>query len=479
MKKQTLLFFLAKLVTAIISFALVSIRSFDFSALELSDYYVVMKVLSVLYAVFFTWIPESCIRFFGECPDKKSFFSTILFSLLFACGPAITGILICGFIPGCEAVFSYFPYLILLILSQALNDSVSSVFRVSNKPLAYAIGLIVSSLLNLGVFFAIPVSFGIGSIFIAVSVSYLFGFVYGLIVLRCHKDFSVSSFDKNLLKRSLRYSLPLILVWCSIWIFTSSDTFIISTLCPKEQISYYNTAEGIASQSLGSISTAFSFAVLPLMISDYNKGDHEAQERNLSAALSTLMKYMIPATVGLMSISFFLYGSLLNKDYNPGYQGSFLICLFSAGQLFDCVYQTYAKVWNLEEKTKTSAVVSIVSALANFTISFLCVYLFKSYLWAAVITFLTLLIRTAVTVCFLRKRWKLPLDWPILIKSAIASVVMGVCVCSFLYFVGSSIGLLFAGVGLGIVAYFATMFALRGMKEETKALKGIVHRNRD
>ena len=473
MKRQSALFFFSKLLTAIISFFLVVLRSREFSAEELSDYYIVVKSINIIIALFVTWIPESCARFYQEIQDKKSFYSTYAFLLFFSSLLALGAIVVFAFIPGFTSISLFFPYVAMLIVTQALNDAISAPFRMAGKPGLYALSLVLSSVLNLVVFLLIPAAFGMGSIFIGMGVAYVLTAIIGFFVLRIYRYLSFRSFDKKLFCQSLRYALPLVVVWCSIWLFTSSDTFIISQFCPKEQISYYNLAEGVVTQSIGTITTAFSFAVFPAMIDQWGSSKKDELGKTVGAFLTFLLKYLIPAVFGLMCISFFVYGPILDDSYNPNYEGSILICIFALAQFFDVVFQTYAKIWNLEKRTITSAVVSMSSAVFNFFFSLLAVWLAKSYLWAAGITLLVIFLRMVVTRIMFGKRLRIVIDWKMVFCSVLSSGVMALCILPFLYYLGPHIWAIAVAVLLGVSVFSVSMMVLGQMRKEVSLLERI------
>lgn len=477
MKKQSVLFFFAKLLTGIFSFLLVSFRSRYFSPETLSDYYLLTKLLGVIYAICITWIPECCVRYFEETEDKKKFFSTYIISLAFSLLFALALVALCGFFKGNGAVFEFFPYVLLLLLTQSANDLISSSFRVSGKSKMFSLCLVFSSLVNFLVFLLIPASFGIGSIFIASAAAYLLSSVVGFFVLKMYRNFSFRSFDWHLFKRSVFYSFPLIFVWLSIWIFTGSDTFVISYLCGKEQVSFYNTADSISSQIIGAVITAFGFAVFPAMISSWNAGAKEKTEAVVSECVNVLFKYLIPASLGLMSVSFFIYGPLISASYNPNYEGSILICVLCIGQLFNGFYEILVKFWNLEEKNYKTAIISIISAVLNLVITFVVVYFTRQYVWAAVVTSATLFIRMIAVSVILRRRWRIRIRWKTVMMTSIASILMSGAVCCFLYFVGSNIWLILASVCIGVVIYFTFMALVGEMRSEKSFIKSLFNKN--
>ena len=172
-----------------------------------------------------------------------------------------------------------------------------------------------------------------------------------------------------------------------------------------------------------------------------------------------------------MSISFFLYGPLIDAAYNPNYEGSFLICIMSLGQLFNGFYETLVKFWNLEEKNYKTAVVSIVSAVFNLVVTFLSVYFTRQYIWAAAITCFTLFVRMIVVSLILRKKWAIKIKAKTIITTLTASILMVAVVCCFLYFVGSNVWLLVASVFLGVFVFLTFMFLAGEMEPEKEFLK--------
>mgnify|MGYP002524700402 FL=1 len=237
-------------------------------------------------------------------------------------------------------------------------------------------------------------------------------------------------------------------------------------------------AEGIVSQSVGTISSSFYFAIFPMMIAQWNPKDPRDLETTLGNALSLILKYLIPSVAGLATISFYIYGPIVDSAYNPNNEGSLLICLFLIGQLVDVIFQTYAKVWNLEKKTVTSAVVSIGSAFFNIAFTILAVLLSKSYLWAAGVTAITLLFRTIVTVFLFRRKFRIHIRFKTVALSALSSLIMAVILLLFLNYAPTNVWSILASVIFGVIIFLSLMLIFGEMNDELNQIRRFVVRRK-
>lgn len=472
--KNTLIYFVTKMIAGIAAIVAVSIRSLYIDPLQFSYYYMIIQFLGIINVIFISWLSESCARYYDITKDKKIFYSTYLTSLLFSIIISLIAVFSIGYFLNDGVVYEYFWYVFGIVILSAFHDVLVQIFRMSNKVVSFSLIMIFTAIANILVFVLLPKSMGISSLFLTSIIVYFVVVSFSFCYLKIFQYYSIKSFSTSLLSKSLKYSLPLILVWVSIWIYSSANTFVINYFVGKNQLSFYNMAYSVTHQSLGIITSSFSFAIFPALVSLWNNKDYVGLTRNLGNSVSIILKYMLPACFGICAISPFLFETIINGTYNPNNEGIYLICLFSVGILFDCVYQTSVKIWNLEEKTKKIAIVGVVSSLVNLGLCVLVVGLTRNYLYAAVVNAGTILVRMIIVTFIIRKKWKFMLRKKEIFLSLFFSIVMGAVVFFFLKITITNIVFLIIGTILGAVIYLLSMSLSGQMKEELKLVKNFL-----
>ena len=468
--KRTLLFLITKIIAGFASIIAISIRSMYINPTQYSDYYFIVQFIGIINIVLISWISESCARYYDSTSDKKVFYSTYLTSLFVGILLSIFTIFSIGYFIGDSIVYDYAWLVIGVIILSSLSDVLSQIFRMTNKVVMFSIIMIFSSISNIIVFILLPKSMGISSLFLTTifvnSILVIFSFFY----LKIYKYYSIKTFSVLLLQKSLKYSLPLIIVWGSIWIFSSSNTYVIKYLIGDAQVSYYNMAHTITFQSLGIIPNSFIFSIFPTLVSFWNLKEYKKVENEIGKSLTISLKFFVPAAIGLCCISPFLYGTIINANYNPNNEGSFLIIIFSLGLMINFIHEIIIRIWNLEEKTTFIAISGAASSLFSLVLSILLLYIFRNYLLAGIVYLITVTIRTIIVFFVIRRKWKIRVMAKEILVSLIFSITMGGTVFIFLFFSPRNILFLFIGVIIGVVVYTLPMLVTKQLKREIALL---------
>lgn len=476
--KNTLLFLVTKIIAGLAALIAISVRSMYINPTQYSNYYLIVQFVGIFNVVFISWISESCARYYESTTDKKMYYTTYIISLMVAMIVSILLVFSIGYFFSNALVFDYALFVIGIIITSALSEVLTQIFRMSNKVVMFSIMMIFSSISNIVIFIVLPKSMGISSLFLTTILINLVLAIFSFFYLKIYSYISLKSFSYSFLKKSLRYSLPLIIVWGSIWIFNSSNTFLIEYFIGNEQVSFYNMAHTVTFQSLGIITSAFLFAIFPTLLSFWNTGNYEMVEREIGNSITIVIKFLIPAAIGLCAVSPFLYGTIINQSYNPNFEGTILLVLFSISVIIDFIYQIVVRIWNLEEKTINIAISGAVSSVFNLLLSVIFLFLFKNYLLAAIIYLVTIFLRATIVFIIMRKKWKFAIDVKAIFVSLLFSLIMGTTVFYFLKYTPTNLLFLFFGITIGLFVYLVPMIITKQLKRETRLLLSFIQHNK-
>ncbi|MCX5855698.1 MAG: polysaccharide biosynthesis C-terminal domain-containing protein [Deltaproteobacteria bacterium] len=258
----------------------------------------------------------------------------------------------------------------------------------------------------------------------------------------------------------VRLGLPIVLGYLMDVILSSSDRYIIAALISVTAVGYYSPA-----YAMGSLVIFFakvSGVVLPpLLCRAVDTHKVESACTMLNYTLKGFLLLAVPFTFGSYVLGRPLLAMLTNAEV--GNASGLVVPIVALGTLFYGLNVILSNVFFVQMATKVIFKMSVWSAVLNCTLNIIFIYIFNSIIVAAVTTFISYLIVFIFTRRTVMKNW--PLDFSIItvIKSVIASLIMGVILYSFIsqsaVDVKSPLMLLFA-ITIGILVYSISLIML-------------------
>ena len=135
------------------------------------------------------------------------------------------------------------------------------------------------------------------------------------------------------------------------------------------------------------------------------------------------------------------------------------------------IYNIIAQILILFKKTKIFGTIWIIAALLNIGLNFIFIPKF-GILGAAITTLIAYLLAFFLIWYYSFKKFKFDIDWQFILKSVIASALMGLFIFWF-----NPVGLLktIIAIILGLIIYGILIFLLKGFsKKEIKFLKSFL-----
>lgn len=227
--KNTGIIAIGRISTRFISFFLLPLYT---SVLSTSEYGIVdffNTIVRLLLPVVTLMVGQGAFRYLVESKDEKEktnivSSATLLIMMLLT----ISGVLFYGV----TIVWNneYEKYLFWVLVSAAISDFLLQLARGFRKLSLYAVGGVVSSIIqiSLNVVFLTVLKMGPIGMFLATIIGNFSCFLVLSIKLQVYKYIKLSCWNKYTLKDMLRYSVPLIPNQLSIWLLNSSDRFIVN-----------------------------------------------------------------------------------------------------------------------------------------------------------------------------------------------------------------------------------------------------------
>jgi len=189
----------------------------------------------------------------------------------------------------------------LIIPISLLMSEQTHVHRYYREPWKFNIATIIKSLSNIGIgiYLVILLKIGVLGAQTASFISSLLVVIYSYFFFT-RKKYSYK-FSPYWAKKMLKFGFPLIWASISVWIFQSSDKFILLYFKDLAEIGYY-TIGSTFSQPILLINSAVQMSFGVLFFSIFNKEQDQSKPESKKAAIEVLNIYLIFA----ISISLFL-----------------------------------------------------------------------------------------------------------------------------------------------------------------------------
>ena len=241
--------------------------------------------------------------------------------------------------------------------------------------------------------------------------------IYLFFSLKLYRYVSLNYINKEIVKRLLKYSAPLIPNAISWWVFNASDRLIVTTLLGVEK-------NGILAASL-KFSTVYITLYNVFNISWTESISVAIKDNDLNVyfnkMFNIIMRFFIALAVGIISIMPILYPIMINSRFNSGYG---LVPISILGSLFNVVVGLISVIYVGKKNTKAIANTSVVSAIINIIVHLVLIKFIGLY--AAIISTLTaFVIMSVYRIIDINKTYfKIELDKKMLCKTVFVVMVV-------------------------------------------------------
>ena len=292
--------------------------------------------------------------------------------------------------------------------------------------------------------FYVP-SFGVGYIFVANVISTIIAFL----CLLPHMQIGKWQFSGDLLKRMLRYSLPLLLLGIAGIMNQTVDKIIFPMVYPDkteamQQLGIYGASFKIA-MIMMMFTYAFRFAYEPFVFSTF-------KEKDSKESYAEAMKYyFITALLIFLLMVFYLdiFQFVLGPEYRVGLK---VIPIVLLTYLIQGIVDNLSLCYQLTDKTSWGAILSVIGLAITLPLYLIYVPLY-SYWASASASLVCFLVRMLLSYFVGQKYY--PIRYPL--KRMGLYLLLAIVLCSIAYFVTTNniwINLSVRSVLLLIYIYF-------------------------
>lgn len=221
-----------------------------------------------------------------------------------------------------EQFMPAFTVFLFLTPLTSLQSYFAILTRYKKKPILFTIGTIVKLIIQLtiSIYGVVVLRAGIISIYIGMLMSDIFGVIYYSLINREYISFS---FDKNILKKALLFSLPTLPAIMAGWIDSSFGQVLIGKNVSMADLGVYSIALSLASV-FTLISGAFQNVWSPYLFENYKKSDFNSNIKKLFTII-TFALIIISVLLSLFSHEVVLI--LSNESYLNAGKYLTLLCV--------------------------------------------------------------------------------------------------------------------------------------------------------
>ena len=389
--KNTIIIFLGKVCTQLISFLLLPLYTSYLITEEYGFVDLVTTYVTLIVPIITMELEMSVFRYLVDCrkdkDEKKRVFSNNFIILLASLGVFIVLYLIVS----CFWKFDY-RYLILFdIVICTFSGNFLQIARGVGRTIDYAISCIITgvSTILLNILLIVVLKLGAFGMITSMAVANGLGAVYLFIRLKMWQYIDFKKKDKKLIKEMYKYSIPLVPNGISWWIVNVSDRTIITAILGAAANGIYavsNKFPTILSSLLGIFNLSWSeSAALHINSPD--------RDEFFSDVCNTMTKLFTCLGVGMIAVMPFVFPLLVNHSYDEAF---YYIPILVLGSVFNVVICLYSAVYIAKKMTKQVAMTSIIGAVINLVVNLVLIRyigLFAAALSTAISYFVMMMYR--------------------------------------------------------------------------------------
>ena len=421
--KNTGILMIAKISTQFVSFILLPLYTSLLSTSEYGEIDVYTSLTMIVIPFLTLQLEMGLFRFFITAKTESYKKQIITTSLCI-----IAGVLMASSVIYCMITvlldLRYRGFIYVYYISMTVSTVFLQICRAYGDNIAYGIASFISSALAvcLNVLLIAGLHWKVEGILLSSTIAQTASSLYVIIKTRVLKYFDIDSFDRNVAKKLLQYSVPLIFNQISSWTVNYSDRLIILSVWGTSANGIYSLANkfsNITNTFFNVFNVAWTENVVRCM------EDKDGIEY-INKMFITIYNIYFALVTGIINLLPFVFGVLVNNRYYDAY-GHVPVLMLAT--FFSGISATIGSIYIAYSKTKEVSITTIATGICNIVIHL--VLLNKCGLYAASIS--TLVAFTLLFIyryIFVRKFFQLRINIKDIIPQIIIYVISWLAYCS-------------------------------------------------
>jgi len=351
---------------------------------------------------------------------------------------------------------SYIKLASILILFNSLDGLTLAFFRMQLKMGLFVAFNLGQNIIRVGfIFAALSLGYKLTGVIFAVIGSEVIFLILKLFITLRQTGLHMPHFSN--IKSYLRWGIPLTPNVAILWIIDVSDRYVISYFLGVAAVGIYNAAYTIAGYATF-ILLPLGTVLYPTIIKSYEEGRISETKNYLKYSLKYFMMIAVPSAFGLTILAEPLLSILTRPEFVAG---KAVVPFVAFGTVLFGFYRIYLYIILLANKTHLTLRLLGISAIINIILNILLIPL-MGILGAAVATFVAYGVLGILGLMVSRRYMKFDLSLHFMLKSAIASSIMMLCIWLLN---PKSITTVLISILCGILIYFGVLLITKGLNK--------------
>jgi O-antigen/teichoic acid export membrane protein len=352
----------------------------------------------------------------------------------------------------------YIRFASVLIFIRVVSGVVMQIFRADKMPFIYNLIEIIKRYLTV-LFVVVLVIYylrNIKGVLIGTIV------VEGLLLLIClialyfrgNLDLNFGSLTPMV--EAVKFGFPLVMADLLTTIVASSDRFVIQYFLNAEAVASYSVAYDL-SEYIGMLfASPVQLAIMPIMFEIWVKDGYDRTSEFVSRAIKYSFIIVIPIACGFSVMGEQVITLVASEKYS---EAGILVPFIISGVMISSMHFLFFSGLLIQKKSVTLLFINLSGGILNIILNFLLIPRF-GILGAAYATLVTYIFILLVTYNISSKYLKINIDWKLISKVLIISIIMVVLIISIGSTTDSLILDLFLKTIIGIMFFGSSLLAV-------------------
>lgn len=422
--KNTAIITIGKISTQMISFFLLPLYTAILTTAEFGIVDLLNTLVALMLPIVTFQIEHAVFRYLidirGNKEETRAVVSTTLFTIVLQSVVYLAiFVLISNFINN-----EYKFFLATNVIACIFSSIMLQIARGLGDNKAYAMGSFITAITTIifNVIFLVAFKYGAYGMLLASLIANIICSLYIFIKDKIGMYIGIKSFNKDLLKKLWKYSIPLIPNALSWWIFNASDRVIVTAILGLGANGILAAAHKFPSIYI-TIYNIFNMAWTEAAAMHINDDDRDEFFNNI---INTTLKIFTALSFGIIAIMPFVFPIIINSSYNEAYNQ---IPIFMIASIFNVLVGLFSVIYIAKKDTKAVAKTSVYSAIINVIVNLVLIKFIG--LFAASISTLVAYSLTAIHrhVEINKKYLSIKIDS----KFIVLSIFIGAIICLIYY----------------------------------------------
>ena len=417
--KNTIIITIGKVSTQLITFLLLPLYTRILSTSEYGVVDLLNTLILLLLPIVTLQMEQALFRELIEVRNNNKEKKEVISSGIFTVIVQILLFLAIFFIvsPFVHNIYKWF--LVINVIAYIFSSIFLQIARGLGDNVRYSVGSFISALSTIifNILFLVIIKWGAYGMLLGTMLGQFSCAIYLFFFLRLYKYIDLKSIRRDISKKMIKYSIPLVPNAVSWWVFNTSDRVVVSTLLGLSANGILSVASKFSVIYVG-LYNIFNMSWTESISVHIDDSDIENYFKNMFEVILNLFSAFMVLMISFMPI---IYAIMVSGKFGSGY---LLVPMLLIGSFFNIIVGLISVIYIAKKDTKSLASTSIFAAIINL-ITHLALIKFIGIYAAAVSTLIAYVILAAYRLSDIKKKYfAIRLDKVYILKTVIVLAIV-------------------------------------------------------